>query len=92
MLDRLMQAALKAGGQEVRLVPGRRIVHTEAYEGHDWEPLIVTTKLDAVGPDTLLTVVVEYASQEICDRDVPNLQSASQGYDDLAALLAESEG
>jgi twitching motility protein PilT len=26
MLDRLMQAALKAGGQEVRLIPGRRIV------------------------------------------------------------------
>jgi twitching motility protein PilT len=26
MLDRLMQAALKAGGQEVRLTPGRRIV------------------------------------------------------------------
>jgi twitching motility protein PilT len=26
MLDRLMQAALKAGGHEVRLIPGRRIV------------------------------------------------------------------
>lgn len=76
-------------GEYRDVVPGRRIVHTEAYEGYDWAPLVVTTELAEAGRDTVMTVIVEYPSKAICDRDMPNLEHASAGYDDLAALLGQ---
>lgn len=73
------------------VVPGKRIVHTEAYEGYDWAPLVVSTDLVAAGRDTVMTVVSEYPSKQICDRDMPNLESAAAAYDGLAALLAQKQ-
>lgn len=72
------------------VVPEKRIVHTEAYEGYDWEPLVVTTDLVAVGRDTVMTIVSEYPSKQVCDRDMPNLESAAAAYDGLAAVLAKN--
>jgi len=73
------------------VVPGKRIVHTEAYEGYDWEPLVVTTDLVAVGRDTVMTIISEYPSKQVCDRDMPNLESAAAAYDGLATLLAKNK-
>jgi|RhiMethySRZTD1v2_1073278.scaffolds.fasta_scaffold06682_15 uncharacterized protein YndB with AHSA1/START domain len=73
------------------VVPDKRIVHTEAYEGYDWEPLVVRTDLVASGRDTVMTVVSEYPSKQICDRDMPNLENAAAAYDGLAALLAQKQ-
>lgn len=73
------------------VVPGKRIVHTEAYEGYDWEPLVVTTDLVAVGRDTVMTIISEYPSKQVCDRDMPNLESAAAAYDGLATLLAKQK-
>jgi uncharacterized protein YndB with AHSA1/START domain len=73
------------------VVPGKRIVHTEAYEGYDWEPLVVTTDLVGVGRDTVMTITSEYPSKQVCDRDMPNLESAAAAYDGLATLLAAKQ-
>ena len=73
------------------VVPGKRIVHTEAYEGYDWAPLVVRTDLVAAGRDTVMTIVSEYPSKQICNRDMPNLESAAAAYDGLAALLAQKK-
>ncbi len=42
------------------VVPERRIVHTEAYDGYDWEPLVTTTDLQADGAGTALLMTVRY--------------------------------
>ncbi|HEX6813978.1 MAG TPA: SRPBCC domain-containing protein [Planctomycetota bacterium] len=71
------------------VVPAQRIVQTEAYEGYDWAQLVVVTDLAAAGRDTVMTIVIEYPSKEICDRDMPNLDSAAAAYDGLAEVLAQ---
>lgn len=58
------------------VVPGRRIVHTEAYDGYDWPPLVTTTELTPENGGTLLVMRIQYPSKEIRDRDFPNVQSA----------------
>jgi uncharacterized protein YndB with AHSA1/START domain len=70
------------------VVPGRRIVHTESYDGYDWEPLVTTTVLEADGNGTALTMTIRYPSKAICDTDFPNVESGTpEGFARLANLL-----
>jgi len=59
------------------VVPPRRIVHTEAYDGYKWDPLVTTTELREDGGGTMLVMVIRYPSKEICDSDFPNVQSGT---------------
>lgn len=77
------------GGTYREVVPDTRIVNTEAYDGYDWEPLLVTTLLqEGTESMTRVTVTVVYPSKEICERDFPNLEQSGAVYCNLAALLA----
>lgn len=77
-------------GDYREVVPDRRLVHTEAYDGYDWEPLVTTTELETDGAGTVLTMTIRYPSRAICDRDLPNVESGtSDGFLRLDALLAE---
>jgi uncharacterized protein YndB with AHSA1/START domain len=78
-------------GEFVEVVAGERTVHTEAYEGYDWEPLRVTTTFAADGPGTALRVEIEYPSAQIRDTDFPNLSQALEGYHRLGTYLARRE-
>ncbi len=72
------------------VVPGRRIVHTEAYDGYDWEPLITTTVLEDEESGAALVMTIRYPSKEICETDFPNVaSSAEDGFARLDQLLAE---
>lgn len=72
------------------VVPGRRIVHTEAYDGYDWEPLVTTTVLRDDGGGTTLVMTIRYPNKEICDTDFPNVESGTaDGFTRLDKLLAE---
>jgi uncharacterized protein YndB with AHSA1/START domain len=72
------------------VVPGRRIVHTEAYDGYDWEPLVTTTVLQEDGNGTTLVMTILYPNKKICDTDFPNVESAAaEGFNRLDKLLAE---
>jgi uncharacterized protein YndB with AHSA1/START domain len=77
-------------GSYREIVPGRRIVHTEAYDGYDWEPLVTTTDLGDDGGGTMLVMTIRYPSKEICDRDFPNVKaSAGEGFARLDKVLAK---
>lgn len=70
------------------VVPGRRIVHTEAYDGYDWEPLVTTTVLQDDGGGTALEMTIRYPSKEIRDKDFPNVESGTaDGFTRLDKLL-----
>jgi uncharacterized protein YndB with AHSA1/START domain len=72
------------------VVPGRRIVHTEAYDGYDWEPLVTTTVLHDDGGGTTLEMTIRYPNEKICDTDFPNVESGTaDGFSRLDKLLAE---
>jgi hypothetical protein len=71
------------------VVPDRRIVHTEAYDGYDWDPLITTTDLRDDGDGTIVGMTIRYPSREIRDRDFESVASGSRdGFERLSALLA----
>ena len=73
------------------VVPGSRIVHTEAYDGYDWEPLVTTTVLRDDGGGTALVMTIRYPSKEICDKDFPNVESGTaDGFTRLDRLLGSS--
>lgn len=78
-------------GEFLEVIAGERIVHTEAYEGYDWEPLRVVTTFAADGDGTALRVEIEYPATEIRDTDFPNLAQALEGYQRLAAYLAGAD-
>jgi hypothetical protein len=64
-------------------------VHTEAYDGYDWVPLVTTTVLREDGSGTMLVMTVRYPKKEICDTDFPNVESAAaDGFIRLDRLLA----
>jgi len=72
------------------VVQARRLVHTEAYDGYDWEPLVTTTDLseDNAG-GTVLVMTIRYPTKEICDTDFPNVESGTAaGFARLDQLLA----
>lgn len=74
------------------LVPVRRIVHTEAYDGYDWEPLVTTTELQDDGDGTSLEMTIRYPSKKIRDSDFPNVSSAVEdGFGRLDKLLVNSD-
>jgi len=76
-------------GDYREVVPGKRIVHTEAYDGYDWEPLVTTTVLDEEAGGTALIMTIRYPSEKICDTDFPNIKDATaDGFTRLDALLA----
>jgi uncharacterized protein YndB with AHSA1/START domain len=76
-------------GSYRQVVPGRRIVHTEAYDGYDWDPLVTTTELEQDDAGTALVMTITYPSKTVCDTDFPNVASASEeGFARLDALLA----
>ena len=70
------------------VVPGRRIIHEESYDGYDWKPLVVTTEFAERAGVTTVEIAIEYPSREICDQDFPNLQHGALNYARLAELLA----
>ncbi|MEM9553188.1 MAG: SRPBCC domain-containing protein [Acidobacteriota bacterium] len=71
------------------LEAGSRIVHSESYDGIDWEPLRVTTVLRAIDGGTLLRASVVHPSEEICQINAPNLaQSTPATFARLADYLA----
>jgi uncharacterized protein YndB with AHSA1/START domain len=73
------------------VVPGSRIVHTEAYDGYDWEPLVTTTVLQDDGGGTTLVMTIRYPKKEICDTDFPNVESGTaDGFTRLDELLVIS--
>jgi uncharacterized protein YndB with AHSA1/START domain len=77
-------------GKYREVIPGRRIVHTEAYDGYDWEPLVTTTDLseDDTG-GTAMVMTIRYPSKEICDTDYPNIESGTaDGFKRLDKVLA----
>ena len=68
----------------------RRIVHTEAYDGYTWDPLITTTELAADGGGTALAMTIRYPSAQICDADFPNVESGTtDGFTRLESVLAD---
>jgi uncharacterized protein YndB with AHSA1/START domain len=76
-------------GDFLEVLPERRIVHTERYEGYDWAPLVTTTDLEPDGAGTLLAMVIRYADASTCDSDFPNIESsAAAGFTRLEAALA----
>ena len=65
-------------------------MHTESYDGYDWEPLVTTTVLAADGDGTTLVMTIRYPTKEICDTDFPNVESGSaDGFTRLETLLAK---
>jgi uncharacterized protein YndB with AHSA1/START domain len=71
------------------VVPGSRIVHTEAYDGYDWEPLVTTTDISEDAGGTVMVMTIRYPNKEICDTDFPNIESATgDGFKRLDKLLA----
>jgi uncharacterized protein YndB with AHSA1/START domain len=71
------------------IVPDRRIVHTEAYDGYTWDPLVTTTDLQADGIGTSLAMTIHYPSPQICDRDFPNVEAGTaDGFTRLEAVLS----
>lgn len=71
------------------VVPDRRIVHTEAYDGYGWDPLITTTELSADGTGTALSMLIRYPSPQICDTDFTNVEAGTtEGFTGLDVLLA----
>jgi uncharacterized protein YndB with AHSA1/START domain len=78
-------------GSYREVVPGRLLVHTEAYDGYDWEPLVTTTVLEDDGGGTTLVMTIRYPQKEICDSDFPNVESGTEdGYTRLDKLLVEA--
>ena len=74
-------------GSYREVVPARRIVHTEAYDGYDWEPLVTTTVLQNDASGTALVMTIRYPSKKIRDTDFPNVESAAEdGFARLDAL------
>jgi uncharacterized protein YndB with AHSA1/START domain len=76
-------------GDYREVVAPRRIVHTEAYEGYDWAPLVTTIALrdDGAG-GTALAMKIRYPSEEICAEDFPNVESGfADGFTRLDTLL-----
>jgi uncharacterized protein YndB with AHSA1/START domain len=72
------------------VVPARRIVHTEAYDGYQWDPLVTTTELRDDEGGTALVMSIRYPSKEICDSDFPNVQSGTEdGFSRMEKLLAK---
>jgi uncharacterized protein YndB with AHSA1/START domain len=77
-------------GTHREFVSPRRIVHTEAYEGYDWDPLVTTTDLSEEAGGTALLMTIRYPSKEICDKDFDSVQSGSAaGFSRLEKLLAK---
>jgi uncharacterized protein YndB with AHSA1/START domain len=82
--------AFAMSGTYREVVPQRRLVHTESYDGYDWEPLVTTTVLAAHGDGTTLVMTLRYPTKEICDTDFPNVESGSaDGFTRLETLLAQ---
>jgi uncharacterized protein YndB with AHSA1/START domain len=72
------------------VVPARRIVHTEAYDGYTWDPLVTTTELREDQGGTMLVMSIRYPTKEICDTDFPNVQSGTEdGFSRMEKLLAK---
>jgi uncharacterized protein YndB with AHSA1/START domain len=70
------------------VVADRRIVHTEAYDGYTWDPLITTTELTADGGGTSLAMTIRYPNPLICDTDFPNVESGTtDGFSRLDSVL-----
>jgi uncharacterized protein YndB with AHSA1/START domain len=73
------------------VLPGRRIVHTESYDGYDWPPLVTTTELRDDTDGSALTMVIRYPTKEICDTDFANVKAGiPDGFSRLEKLLAET--
>jgi uncharacterized protein YndB with AHSA1/START domain len=76
-------------GTYQEVVPGQRIVHTEAYDGYDWAPLVTTTELREETGGTILVMAIRYPSKEICDTDFPNVKAGTpDGFSRMEKLLA----
>ena len=77
-------------GSYREVVPAQRIVHTEAYDGYDWEPLVTTTDLRDDGGGTTLVMTIRYPNKKICDSDFPNVESGTaDGFIRLDTVLAQ---
>ena len=79
------------GGEVREVVPNRRIVQTEAFDGYPGEALNTTT-LDERDGKTTMTVTLEYPSREIRDAVLATgmADGASEAYDNLQRLIAKS--
>lgn len=81
------------GGEVRDIVPNRRIVQTEAFDGYPGEALNTTT-LDERDRRTTMTVRLEYPSKEIRDAvlgtGMPD--GANEAYDQLQQLLSARAG
>jgi hypothetical protein len=65
-------------------------VHTEAYDGYDWDPLVTTTDLSDEAGGTALLMTIRYPSREICDKDFSSVQAGSEaGFSRLDKLLSK---
>jgi uncharacterized protein YndB with AHSA1/START domain len=74
------------------VVPDRRIIRTEAYDGYAWDPLIVTTVLNADGRGTALAMTICYAAAQICDTDFPNVEAGTtEGFTRLEQSLKATD-
>ena len=70
------------------IVPGERLVNTEAYDVGDWADLVVTTDLVEENGRTTLTSTVLHPSKEIRDANSHMASGAAEAYDRLAQYLA----
>jgi uncharacterized protein YndB with AHSA1/START domain len=71
------------------VVPGKRVVHTESYEGYDWPPLVTAMDLEEKAGGTELVITIQYPRKDICDTDLPNIESGmADGFARLDTLLA----
>lgn len=75
-------------GEYREVVVGERVVRTEAYEGYDWEPLVVTTELEPDGVGTVLVVTISHPSGKIREADFPNIEHSVGIYSKLNAFLS----
>jgi uncharacterized protein YndB with AHSA1/START domain len=76
------------GGEFREIVPGRRIVQTEAFDGYPGEALNTTTFEERDGR-TVVTISVTYPSREIRDAVLATgmTEGAGEAYDRLQRLL-----
>jgi len=76
------------GGEFRDIIPGQRIVQTEAFDGYPGEAVNTTTFEERDGR-TIVTVCLEYPSREIRDAVLGSgmTDGAGEAYDRLQALL-----
>ncbi|MEV8630243.1 SRPBCC family protein [Streptosporangium sp. NPDC051023] len=85
-------AEMGHGGVYVDVEAPGRLVQTEIYDGWEAGAALVTTVFDEHEGRTAMTATVRYPSREVRDSVLrtPMERGASQAYDRLAELLAET--